>query len=49
MDAKIIDLVVLNKTSKEISHGLKISLSIVQRTVRNLAKQDYVITQTQID
>ena len=48
-DIKIIDLMVLNKTNKEISKDLGIPLSTVQRRVRDLTSADFVSTNTQIN
>jgi Lrp/AsnC family transcriptional regulator, regulator for asnA, asnC and gidA len=48
-DIKIIDLMVLNKTSKEISSDLQIPLSTVQRRVRELLATGYVTSSIQIN
>lgn len=48
-DIKIMDLMVLNKTNKEISKDLKIPLSAVQRRIRDLVSAGFVTTNVQIN
>jgi len=48
-DIKIIDLMVLNKTNKEISKDLRIPLSTVQRRVRDLMSAGFVTNNIQIN
>jgi DNA-binding Lrp family transcriptional regulator len=42
IDLKVIDLMTLRKTNKEISQALKIPLSTIQRRVRNLIEAGFV-------
>ena len=49
IDIKIIDLMVLNKTNKEISKDLRIPLSTVQRRVRDLTSAGFVTNNIQIN
>jgi Lrp/AsnC family transcriptional regulator, regulator for asnA, asnC and gidA len=49
IDIKIIDLMVLNKTNKEISKELRIPLSTVQRRVRNLVTTGYVLSNIDVN
>ena len=49
IDIKIINLMVLYKTNKEISKDLKIPLSTVQRRVRNLITARYVISNIKVN
>lgn len=48
-DIKIIGLMVLNKTNKEISRDLGIPLSTVQRRVRDITSADFITTNIQIN
>lgn len=48
-DIKIINLMVLDKTNKEISQELEIPLSTVQRRVRNLITAGYIISDIQVN
>ena len=49
IDIKIIDLMVLYKTNKEISQNLKIPLSTVQRRVRNLITARFVVSNIEVN
>jgi DNA-binding Lrp family transcriptional regulator len=48
-DIKIIDLMVLNKTNKEISKDLGIPLSTIQRRTRDLISTGYLVSKIQIN
>ena len=48
-DIKIIGLMVLNKTNKEISRDLGIPLSTIQRRVRDITSADFITTNIQIN
>ena len=49
IDIKIINLLVLYKTNKEISKDLVIPLSAVQRRVRNLITARYVVSNIEVN
>jgi DNA-binding Lrp family transcriptional regulator len=49
IDIKIINLMVLYKKNKEISQGLKIPLSTVQRRVRNLITARFVVSNIEVN
>ena len=49
IDIKIINLMVLYKTNKEISKDLKIPFSTVQRRVRNLITARYVVSNIEVN
>ncbi|HYG00229.1 MAG TPA: winged helix-turn-helix transcriptional regulator [Candidatus Saccharimonadales bacterium] len=48
-DIRIINLMVLNKTNKEISQELEIPLSTIQRRVRNLITAGYITSDIQVN
>jgi DNA-binding Lrp family transcriptional regulator len=49
IDVKIIDLMVLNKTNKEISKDLRIPLSTIQRRARALITAGYVVYNIEVN
>jgi DNA-binding Lrp family transcriptional regulator len=49
IDIKIINLMVLYKTNKEISRDLDIPLSTIQRRVRNLIAARFVVSNIEIN
>ena len=49
IDYKIINLMVMYKTNKEISQDLKIPLSTIQRRVRNLITKGYVVSNIEVN
>ena len=49
IDTKIINLMLLYKSNKEISKDLKISLSTVQRRVRNLITARFVVSNIEVN
>lgn len=49
IDIKIIDLMILYKTNKEISKDLGIPLSTIQRRVRNLITTGYVVSNIEVN
>ena len=49
IDIKIINLMILYKTNKEISRHLNIPLSTVQRRVRNLITARFVVSNIEVN
>ena len=49
IDIKIINLMILYKTNKEISRDLNIPLSTVQRRVRNLITARFVVSNIEVN
>ena len=49
IDYRIINLMVMYKTNKEISQDLKIPLSTIQRRVRNLITKGYVVSNIEVN
>lgn len=49
IDSKIIELMVLGKTNREISLNIKIPLSTIQRRTRNLLNKNIVISEIYIN